>query len=66
MLSAAGIVAAEQVDQRARAIFAAVGGAQLVARSRADIAFYDALIAGYRAAGVEGTLRANLFDGAGS
>jgi TetR/AcrR family transcriptional repressor of nem operon len=50
MLSAAGAV--EPVDQRARAIFAAVGGAQLVARSRADISVYDALIEGYRAAGL--------------
>ncbi len=39
-------------EQRARAIFAAVAGAQLVARSRADIAVYDALIDGYRGAGL--------------
>ena len=52
MLSATGTIGAEQVDQRARAIFAAVGGAQLVARSRADISIYDALIEGYRAAGL--------------
>ncbi|WCS28346.1 TetR/AcrR family transcriptional regulator [Methylobacterium sp. NMS14P] len=40
------------VEQRARAIFAAVGGAQVVARSRADIAVYDDIIAGYRASGL--------------
>lgn len=43
---------AEENEQRARAIFAAVAGAQLVARSRADIALYDALIASYRKAGL--------------
>lgn len=52
MLSAAGAVRAEDVDQRARAIFAAIAGAQLVARSRANVAVYDALIDGYRAAGL--------------
>ena len=40
------------VNQRARAIFAAVGGAQVIARSRADIAMYDDIIAGYRASGL--------------
>jgi TetR/AcrR family transcriptional repressor of nem operon len=52
MLSAAETVEIKKVDQRARAIFAAVAGAQLVARSRADIAVYDTLIDGYRAAGL--------------
>jgi len=52
MLSAAEAVETKNVEQRARAIFAAVAGAQLVARSRADIAAYDALIDGYRAAGL--------------
>lgn len=52
MLSAAGLVEAEQAGTRARAIFAAVAGAQLIARSRADLAVYDALIEGYRAAGL--------------
>jgi len=45
-------MAAAAVEQRARAIFAAVGGAQVVARSRADIAVYDDIIAGYRASGL--------------
>ena len=52
VLSAAAVVRAEQSEQRARAIFAAVAGAQLIARSRADISLYDALIESYRAAGL--------------
>jgi len=52
MLAAGGAVEDKAVDQRARAIFAAIAGAQLVARSRADIAVYDTLIEGYRAAGL--------------
>ena len=52
VLSAANIVSAEESESRARAIFAAVAGAQLIARSRSDIALYDAVIAGYRAAGL--------------
>ena len=52
VLSAAGVVRPEESQQRARAIFAAIAGAQLVARSRADISLYDALIDGYRAAGL--------------
>jgi TetR/AcrR family transcriptional repressor of nem operon len=38
--------------QRANAIYAAVAGAQLMARSRSDISLFDALMAGYRAAGL--------------
>lgn len=41
-----------QVTVRARAIFAAIAGAQLLARSRADIALFDSLIDGYRATGL--------------
>jgi TetR/AcrR family transcriptional regulator, transcriptional repressor for nem operon len=52
VLSAAAVVSAEESEQRARAIFAAVAGAQLIARSRSDISLYDALIDGYRAAGL--------------
>ncbi|TGD94943.1 TetR/AcrR family transcriptional regulator [Methylobacterium nonmethylotrophicum] len=40
------------IEQKARAIFAAVGGAQVMARSRADISVYDDIIAGYRASGL--------------
>lgn len=52
MLSAAGVVDAGQSEARARAIYAAVAGAQLIARSRSDLALYDALIENYRAAGL--------------
>jgi TetR/AcrR family transcriptional repressor of nem operon len=34
-------------DDRARAIFASIAGAQLLARSRADIGIFDALVATY-------------------
>ncbi|MCG5260351.1 TetR/AcrR family transcriptional regulator [Cupriavidus gilardii] len=48
----AGVVTSEESELRARAIFAAIAGAQLIARSRADISVYDALIEGYRNAGL--------------
>lgn len=51
-LAAAGVVSADQSEGRARAIYAAVSGAQLLARSRSDIALYDSLIESYRAAGL--------------
>lgn len=50
-LVAAGIGSPESAGARARAIYAAVAGAQIVARSRSDIAIFDALIDSYRAAG---------------
>ncbi len=52
VLAAAAVVNAGESEQRARAIFAAVAGAQLMARSRSDIALFDALIASYRLAGL--------------
>jgi TetR/AcrR family transcriptional repressor of nem operon len=52
VLSAANIVSSEESESRARAIFAAVTGAQLMARSRSDIALYDAVLASYRVAGL--------------
>jgi len=52
VLSAAKVVSPKKSEARARAIFAAVGGAQLMARSRSDITLYDALINSYRAAGL--------------
>jgi len=52
VLSAAALVGAAESEARARAIFAAVAGAQLMARSRSDITLYDALIDSYRAAGL--------------
>src|SRR5262245_271245 len=42
----------EKCETRARAIFAAVAGAQLMARSRADLALFDALIDSLREAGL--------------
>jgi TetR/AcrR family transcriptional repressor of nem operon len=52
MLVAAEIVGAKDARTRARAIFAAVSGAQLMARGRADIKLFDTLIDTYRAAGL--------------
>jgi TetR/AcrR family transcriptional regulator, transcriptional repressor for nem operon len=52
VLSAANVVSAKDSHRRARAIFAAVAGAQLMARTRADIKLYDELIDNYRAAGL--------------
>ena len=51
-LSAASLIPAENSEQRARAIFAAIAGAQLMARSRSDISFYDAAIESYREVGL--------------
>jgi TetR/AcrR family transcriptional regulator, transcriptional repressor for nem operon len=52
VLSAAAVVDSGESEQRARAIFAAVAGAQLMARSRSDISLFDSLIDGYRVAGL--------------
>ena len=52
VLVAAKAVSPKKSQPRARAIFAAVGGAQLMARSRSDITLYDALINSYRSAGL--------------
>ncbi len=51
-LVAAKIVGPEEGEERARAIYAAVAGAQIVARSRSNIALFDALIESYRSAGL--------------
>jgi TetR/AcrR family transcriptional regulator, transcriptional repressor for nem operon len=51
-LQGAGVVDSSTSEMRARAIYAAVAGAQLVARSHSDVAVYDSLIAGYREAGL--------------
>ncbi|CAM3992457.1 HTH tetR-type domain-containing protein [Bordetella tumbae] len=42
----------KQAEQRARGIFAAVSGAQLMARGRADIKLFDSIMKGYRDAGL--------------
>lgn len=49
VLSEAGVADAKS---RALAIFAAIGGAQLAARSRGDITVYDGIVASYRDAGL--------------
>lgn len=52
VLSAANVLRGQTIEARARAIFAAVAGAQLMARSRSDLTLYDAVIDNYRAAGL--------------
>lgn len=52
VLVAGKVVKPADSESRGRAIFAAVAGAQLMARSRSDIALYDGLIEGYRQAGL--------------
>jgi TetR/AcrR family transcriptional regulator, transcriptional repressor for nem operon len=51
-LIVAEAVMEDQAEARAYAIFAAVAGAQLMARGRADIALYDTLIENYRSVGL--------------
>jgi TetR/AcrR family transcriptional repressor of nem operon len=52
-LQAAGIVKSEGSAQaKAKAIFASIAGAQLMARSRCDLALFDAVIEAYRDAGL--------------
>lgn len=52
VMAQAKLVDPRDAEARARAIFAAVAGAQLLARSRADIELYDQLIESYRHAGL--------------
>jgi TetR/AcrR family transcriptional repressor of nem operon len=42
----------EEIPRRARAIFAAVSGAQLIAHSRGDVSIYEEIIVAYRASGL--------------
>lgn len=51
-LVTAKLVSSKESEQRARAIYASVAGAQLMARSRGDIKLYDSLIDSYRKAGL--------------
>ena len=51
LFSQEGLESGEAVT-KARAIFAAVSGAQLLARSRADIGLFDQMIETYRKAGL--------------
>ena len=52
MLAAATSRPVRECETRARAIFAAVAGAQLMARSRADLHLFDSLIASFRESGL--------------
>lgn len=54
----AGITETEGSKIRAGAIFSAIAGAQLMARSRNDIKLFDELIEGYRIAGLLPSVRA--------
>ena len=51
-LVAAKVVGPKEAEGRARAIYSGIAGAQLMARSRADITLYDKLIESYRTAGL--------------
>lgn len=51
-LVAAKVTHPKEAEKRARAIYSGIMGAQLMARSRADIGLYDRLIESYRAAGL--------------
>lgn len=42
----------DEIQRRARAIFAAVSGAQLIAHSRGNVSVYEEIIASYRASGL--------------
>jgi TetR/AcrR family transcriptional repressor of nem operon len=46
------LVTAKDAEERARAIFSAIAGAQLLARSRSDISIFDSMIKSYRGAGL--------------
>ncbi|MCC9622986.1 TetR/AcrR family transcriptional regulator [Thalassospira sp. MA62] len=52
VLSASDKVKPDSSDKHALAIFSAIAGAQLIARSRADISLYDSLIESYRETGL--------------
>lgn len=54
----AAIIKPEGIKIRAGAIFSAIAGAQLMARSRNDIELFDALIEGYKIAGLVPSVRA--------
>jgi TetR/AcrR family transcriptional regulator, transcriptional repressor for nem operon len=52
VLAKAGTAEPEGIRRRARAIFAAIEGAQLVARSRGDVSVYEEIVATYRGSGL--------------
>jgi len=51
LLVAAKVCDSSESESRARAIFTAIAGAQLIARSRSDISLFDSLVDSYRAFG---------------
>ncbi|WP_375410826.1 TetR/AcrR family transcriptional regulator [uncultured Methylobacterium sp.] len=51
-LIAANLVEPKDGEKRARAIYAAVAGAQIIARSRSDINLFDSLVRSYQEAGL--------------
>ncbi|WP_159226888.1 TetR/AcrR family transcriptional regulator [Pantoea sp. 18059] len=51
LLVAAKVCDSGESESRARAIFTAIAGAQLIARSRSDISLFDLLVDSYRAFG---------------
>jgi TetR/AcrR family transcriptional regulator, transcriptional repressor for nem operon len=51
-LIAAKLATPKEAEKRARAMYSAIVGAQLVARSRGDILLYDSLVESYRATGL--------------
>jgi TetR/AcrR family transcriptional regulator, transcriptional repressor for nem operon len=51
-LVAAKLAKPKDIETRARAIYAAVAGAQIVARSRSDIILFDSLVRSYQEAGL--------------
>ncbi|NAS98699.1 TetR family transcriptional regulator [Pseudomonas syringae] len=52
VLRCAATVPQAECERRARAIYAAVAGAQLIARTQADISVFDDLVASYHEAGL--------------
>lgn len=52
VLTAAAMGTPAACERRARAIFAAIAGAQLIARSRSDLFLYDTIVESYRVAGL--------------
>ena len=52
LVSAGNVGSDDAADIRARAIFASIAGAQLMARSRSDITVFDRLVDAYRGTGL--------------
>lgn len=52
VLADAGLGDADHCERRARAIYTAVAGAQLIARTRLDISLFDELVLSYQEAGL--------------